>query len=244
MLRKIVSPARTVVAFVVAFLVTGVAATVVSVLAWRNPTSQWVEKIINGWSKTILGVAGVRLSVDGLENVEPDRSYVMVSNHQSAFDIPAEFLALPIPLRFLAKKELFGIPVFGTALRAIGIVEVDRQAGAAVHKQINAHSAEVIKRGHSILVFAEGTRYQDGAMRAFKRGAFSIAIESGLPILPVMVHGGHLAWPPRRPIYGGPMHVSVAKPIDTEGLVHKDVADLRDQTWEVINDMLESFEQA
>lgn len=241
MLRKVVSPARTVVAIVVAFFVTGVAATAVTVLAWRNPTSRWVEKVINGWSKTLLSVAGIRLTVDGLQNVDPGQSYVMVSNHQSAFDIPAEFLALPIPLRFLAKKELFGIPVFGTALRAIGIVEVDRQAGAAVHKQINAHSAQVISRGHSILVFAEGTRYQDGAMRAFKRGAFSIAIESGLPILPVMVHGGHLAWPPKRPIYGGPMHVSVAKPISTESLTHKDVVELRDQTWTAINDMLVSF---
>ncbi|MDH5371897.1 MAG: 1-acyl-sn-glycerol-3-phosphate acyltransferase, partial [Acidimicrobiia bacterium] len=177
-------------------------------------------------------------TVNGSENVEPGQSYVVVSNHQSSIDIPAHFLALPMPIRFLAKKELFGIPIFGRALRAIGIVEVDRKAGAAVHEQINAHSAEVIRRGHSILVYAEGTRFRDGSLHAFKQGAFSIAIESGLPVLPVMIHGGHLAWPRRRPIYGGPVTVTISKPIETDSLARKDVRLLRDQTRREIEEML------
>ena len=178
--------------------------------------------------------------VEGIDNIEAGRTYVVVSNHQSAFDIPAQFQAIPIPIRFFAKKELFGIPVFGTALRAIGIVEVDRQAGAAVHGQINAHSAEVVARGHSVLVYAEGTRFQDGPVHPFKRGAFSIAIEAGLPILPAMVFGGHLAWPPKRPILGGPMKVAIGRPIETAGLTRKDIADLRDQTKQAIERMVDS----
>ncbi|MDF1594622.1 MAG: lysophospholipid acyltransferase family protein [Acidimicrobiia bacterium] len=238
MLRRLLSPFRTVVAVAVALLATWTAAWTVTVVAWRNPGSPFIEGVINRWSTIILAVAGVSLTVRGVENIEPGRSYVIVSNHQSSFDIPAHFLALPMPIRFFAKKELFRIPIFGTALRAIGIVEVDRHAGAVVHQQINSQAAEVMRRGHSILVFAEGTRYLDGQVRQFKRGAFSIAIASGLPILPVVVNGGHLAWPKRHPILGGPITVMISKPIETSALVHKDVPMLRDQTKDEIERMI------
>ncbi len=238
MLRLILASFRTVIAVTVAVLATWIAAWAVTVVAWRDPRSPLIERVIDRWSTIILAVAGVSLTVHGRENVEPGRSYVVVSNHQSSFDIPAHFLALPMPIRFLAKKELFRIPIFSTALRAIGIVEVDRQAGAVVHQHINSQAAEVMRRGHSILVFAEGTRYLDGQVRQFKRGAFSIAIESGLPILPVIVNGGHLAWPKHHPILGGPITVMISKPIETSALVHKDVSMLRDQTKDEIERMI------
>ena len=238
MLRHSLAPFRTVFGLLLAVLATWIAAWSVTFLAWRDADSARIERVIDWWGKTVLAAIGVSLTVNGRENVEPGRSYVVVSNHQSSIDIPSHFVALPMPIRFLAKKELFGIPIFGRALRAIGIVEVDRQAGAAVHKQINAHSAEVIQRGHSILVYAEGTRFRDGSLHAFKQGAFSIAIESGLPILPVMIHGGHLAWPRRRPIYGGRVTVTISKPIETESLVQKDMRLLRDQTKREIEEML------
>ncbi len=238
MLRIALASVRTVFAVVVAVFVTWIAAWTATFVAWRDPTSPRVERVIHWWSRSLLKVAGIRLRVQGTENIEPGRSYVIVSNHQSAFDIPAHFLAIPLPVRFLAKKELFKIPIFGTALRAIGIVEVDRQAGATVHGQINSQSEDVVRRGHSILVYAEGTRYQDGSVHSFKRGAFSIAIASGLPVLPVIVSGGHLAWPPRRPILGGEMTVDVAKPIETTGMTHKDIVSLRDQTKAEIERMV------
>lgn len=241
MLRLLLSPFRTVLAITVAFLATWIAAWSVTFLAWRDPASPRIEGAISWWSKSILAGAGVKLTVRGLEHIEPGRSYVVVANHQGALDIPAHFRALPIPIRFLAKKELFGVPILGTALRAIGIVEVDRQAGAAGHAQINAQSAEVIRRGHSILVYAEGTRFRDGGVHAFKRGAFSIAIDSGMPILPVTVYGAHLAWPRRRPIIGGLMTVEVSAPIDTTGLTRNDVVALRDQTRNVIERMVKEI---
>ncbi len=238
MLRIALASIRTVFALTAAVFVTWIAAWTATYLAWRDPTSPRIDGVIHWWSRSLLKVAGIRLRVHGTENIEPGRSYVIVSNHQSAFDIPAHFLALPLPVRFLAKKELFRIPVFGTALRAIGIVEVDRQAGATVHGLINSQSELVARRGHSILVYAEGTRYQDGDVHAFKRGAFSIAIASGLPVLPVIVNGGHIAWPPRRPILGGEMTVDVAKPIETTGLSHKDIVRLRDETRAEIERMV------
>ena len=240
MLRWVLSPFRTVLAITVAGLATWIAAWSVTFFAWRDDDSRRIEKVIDWWGRTILAGAGVSLTVTGLEHVDTDRSYVVVSNHQAALDIPAHFVAMPVPVRFLAKKELFGVPILGTALRAIGIVEVDRQAGATVHGQINAQSADVMGRGDSILVFAEGTRFRDGAVHAFKRGAFSIAIDSGLPILPVMVHGGHLAWPRRRPIFGGPMSIAISAPIETSGLTRKDVVMLRDRTRGTIEEMVKA----
>ena len=240
MLRKALSPFRTVIAITVSLIATWMAASIVTYLAWRDPTSPRIDKTIRIWSKTILGSTGSTLTVNGLENVDVNRSYVVVSNHQGALDIPAHFLAFPMPIRFFAKKELYRIPIFRTALRAIGIVEIDRQAGAAVHGQINSHSAQVTERGHSVLVFAEGTRFVDGSVHRFKSGAFSIAIEAGLPILPAMVHGSHLAWPRRRPIYGAPMTVTISKPIETTDLQRKDVRMLRDRTKREIETMIEA----
>jgi 1-acyl-sn-glycerol-3-phosphate acyltransferase len=238
MFRRVVSPFRTVLAISVAGLATWIAAWSVTFFAWRDDDSRRIEKVIDWWGRTILAGAGVSMAVTGLEHVDTSRSYVVVSNHQGALDIPAHFVAMPIPIRFLAKKELFGVPILGTALRAIGIVEVDRRAGPTVHGQINAQSTEVMRRGDSILVYAEGTRFRDGAVHEFKRGAFSIAIDSGLPILPVMVHGAHLAWPRRRPIFGGPMNVAISEPIETSGLTRKDVVMLRDQTRAMIEEMV------
>lgn len=239
MLRVALSPFRTVFAITVSVIATWIAASIVTFQAWRDRSSPRIDRTIRVWAGIVLRSTGSTLTVKGAENIDPDRSYVVVSNHEGALDIPAFFLAMPIPIRFLAKTELFRIPIFSTALRAIGIVEVDRQAGAAVHRQINSHSAEVVERGHSVLVFAEGTRFTDGSVHAFKHGAFSIAIEAGLPILPAMVHGSYLAWPRRRPILGAPMTVTISKPIETNGLNHKDVRMLRDQTKLEIETMLE-----
>jgi 1-acyl-sn-glycerol-3-phosphate acyltransferase len=237
MIRTLLSPFRTVFAVPFTVVATWLTCWALTFLSWRDSTTAWIERVLDWWSKSLLFAAGVSLSIEGLENIEAERSYVIVSNHQSALDIPAQFLAFPVPVRFLAKKELYRIPILGTALRAIGCVEVDRQAGAAVHRQINTQSTEVMRRGHSILVYAEGTRFRDGTVHAFKRGAFSIAIDAGMPILPVAVVGGAKAWPQRRPLLGGPMKVAIAQPIETSELSRKDVSALRDQTRREIEEM-------
>ena len=110
MLRLLLSPLRTVLAITVAFLATWIAAWSVTFLAWRDPASPRIEGAISWWSKSILAGAGVKLTVRGLEHIEPGRSYVVVANHQGALDIPAHFRALPIPIRFLAKKNSSAFP--------------------------------------------------------------------------------------------------------------------------------------
>ena len=147
---------RTAVTFAGAVVMTIVCAAAVMIVSRLSPRSHAVERIIRLWSRTWLLLSGTRLRVVGGENVDTSRSYVVVANHESAFDIMACFLALPVPIRFLAKKELFRIPILAQGMRAIGIVEVDRQARIAIHEQLNAQAKELIAAGRSVIIYRAG----------------------------------------------------------------------------------------
>ena len=219
--------------------VVGVAATIVAaisaVIAARRGKDATVERIIDAWSMAWLKAGRVNLEVRGADKVDPARSYVVVANHASAFDIMACFKAVPIPIRFLAKKELFRIPLLATAMRAIGIVEVDRQARVGIQEQISAQAKELIAKGRSVIIYPEGTRTKTGVMGPFKKGAFTIAISSGLPVLPVTVLGSYAAWRPGTMwVRGGDITVIIDDPIETEGLPASDTGELRDRARQVI----------
>lgn len=228
LVRTILTP----IAGLVATLLFGTAAIVVGRI---NPASPWVDRIARAWSRMWLVAAGSRVHVQGGEHVERNRSYVVVANHQSDLDIMACFVAIPLPIRFLAKKELFKIPLLSSAMRAIGIVEVDRQAHAAIHARVNTQTRDLIARGRSVIIYAEGTRSRDGELHAFKKGAFTMAVGAQLPVLPVTIYGSRQAWEPDTPwVHGGPISVVIDRPIPTEGLVHDDVPALLEQTRAVI----------
>ncbi len=228
-------------------VVTGVVATIVAVglilvIALINDTSPAIDRIIRGWSRAWLISSGTRLEVEGQENVDPDQSYVVVANHLSTFDIMACLLAVPLPIRFLAKKELFRIPVLAQGMRAVGIIEVDREARGAVHAEVNRQSKELVTKGRSLIIYAEGTRPRNGVMKPFKKGAFTMAIAGQLPILPLSIHGSYEAWKPGTPIVrGGHIKVILDKPIETEGLNHSNTGELRDQVREVIADRVNAM---
>lgn len=226
---------RTTLTWVVGVAATIVATTAVLIIAIFKDTSPLIEKTIVAWSKTWLFVAGAKLTVEGQENVDPERSYVVVSNHLSSLDIMACFLASNLPIRFLAKKELFRIPLFAQGMRAVGIVEVDRSARGAVHAQVNREAKVLIAKKRSLIIYPEGTRPRNGVMRRFKKGAFTMAIASQLPVLPMSIHGTYEAWKPGSPwVAGGPIRVIIDPPIETTGLEHADTSDLRDRVQSVI----------
>ena len=139
------------------------------------------------WSWLILATTGVSVSVEGLEQLSRDRTYVFVSNHQSIYDIPVIFASLPHQLRIIAKASLAKFPVLGWHLRRGGHLFVDRhhpdRAG------ILARWRALVKDGLSLIIFAEGTRSADGAVARFKAGSFLLALEAGLPIVPLAVIG-------------------------------------------------------
>lgn len=230
-------------------LLSGLVATVVCGLsAWAvghfRPTSPLIQRIVVAWSRAWLIPAGVELDVRGAEHVDPGTSYVVVANHRSNIDIMVCFAALPIPIRYLAKRELFQIPVLAQAMRAIGIVEVDRQhtREMSIIDTVNRQARVVIERGHSLIIYAEGTRTRDGSPRPFKKGAFTMAATAGMPVLPVTLHGTRAVWPPERPwIHSGTVTVVIDPPIPTEGMGRDDVEQLRARVQDQITAHLDEL---
>ena len=221
------------------FIASGFIATIlvsvalIAVAAFR-PNSPALDRILRWWSRTWFRLGGVEFSVEGPE-VDQSRSYVIVSNHQSNFDIMSSLLSVPVPGRFMAKKELYRIPIVGSAMKATGMVKVDRsQHGASVHAQLTEAATANTKAARSVIVYPEGTRSRDGQLMPFKRGAFAIAIAGELPILPVTISGSYAAWPPRGIVRGGPIVARVHAPVETTGLTKSDVAALTDHVREII----------
>ncbi len=230
---------RTFLTWLVGLAVTLVASGTVIVVSRFSPTSPMIEKVAKSWSRAWLTVAGVTLEVRRADGVDPGRSYVVVANHVSNLDIMACFLAVPVPIRFLAKKELFRIPILSTAMKAIGIVSVDRQGRAATHEQINTQARALVAAGRSLIIYPEGTRSRRGELGSFKKGAFTIAVTARLPVLPVTIHGSYRAWPPSSLwVRGGKVTVVVDEPLETKGLTQADTNQLRDRVHGMIEGRL------
>lgn len=226
---------RTVVTWVVGVFATIVGALSAIVLVVVDPDSPAIEKVIHWWSRMWLRASGTKLTVEGREHVDPSRSYVVVANHLSTLDIMVCFLAVEVPIRYLAKKELFRIPLLAQAMRSVGIIEVDRAARGAIHNSVNRQAKELIAHNRSLIIYAEGTRPRDGVMRPFKKGAFTMAIASQLPVLPLSIHGTYEAAVPGRPWFrGGPVTAVIDPPIPTAGLTQANADALRDRVQEII----------
>ena len=179
-----------------------------------NPTGRlylWLAH--TAWSRQLLRLGGVPLTIRGLEHIEPKQSYVVCANHQSLMDIPVLYAALPIPIRFMAKKSLFHIPIFGWSMWAAGFVPVDRTGGKKARDSLK-RAASRIRDGRSVTVFPEGTRSPDGALHRFKSGAFILGVESGAPILPIVINGTFDVAPKSAiRVYPHPVEVTVLPPV-------------------------------
>ena len=194
------------------------------------------EAVIQLWSIVFLWVPPMRYTVVGREHVEPRTQYFFLANHLSNFDVPLLFRSIPTPIRYLAKKELYKIPVFAQALNITGMVKIDRGAGSTSYASINEGVAKAKANGYSLIVFPEGTRSRDGALHPFKKGAFRMAIATGLPVVPITLNGTWEVWPPGSKVfYKGRAEVVIHEPIPTAGLTVKDIDTLREQVYEIIS---------
>ncbi|MEK7772813.1 MAG: lysophospholipid acyltransferase family protein [Deltaproteobacteria bacterium] len=140
------------------------------------------------WGRGILALAGVRLRVEGLENIPPERSVIFMSNHQGAFDIPALHCAIPTDFKWVAKKSLFNVPLIGWSLALAGHIPIERENAASALKSLE-DAVGRIKSGASVVIFPEGTRSHSDELLPFKRGAFMLAAKSGAPVVPVAIKG-------------------------------------------------------
>jgi 1-acyl-sn-glycerol-3-phosphate acyltransferase len=165
-------------------LILGAASIVSSVF---DPSGHFAHRCARAWSWLILKTTGVRVTVEGLERIEPGKTYVFVSNHQSIYDTPVIFASLPYQLRIIAKESLARFPVLGWHLKRGRHLFVDRRHPD--RQGILKRWRSLVGEGLSLIIYAEGTRSADGAVAPFKAGSFLLAIEAGLPIVPIAVEG-------------------------------------------------------
>ena len=236
MLRTLSAGIRTFVLVPLFFVITMLFAATIIVFGAFRPAAPIHDKILRNWSRLYLRIPPVHVDVFNIELIDPDQRYVIVSNHLSMFDIPMLIEYLPVRGRFLAKTELFKIPLFGQGMRTVGIIEIDRSKGGSSREAINEGVQLASERGNSLIVFAEGTRATQSTLLPFHKGAFRIAIDTGLPILPVIVEGTDRISKPGSPIFfPGTATLHVLNPIDTSGMTNK--SDLRPLTARVESEM-------
>src|SRR5262245_37204893 len=185
------------------------------------------------WSRLILRTTGVRVVVEGLKRLEPGRTYVFVSNHQSIYDIPILFWSLPYQLRIIAKESLGSIPFLGWHLRRTGHMLVDRRHPD--RSRIFGWASRLMSNGLSLIIFPEGTRSRDGRVGRFKGGSFFLALQAGLPIVPLsLVGSGHVMLKGRLATYPGVVRLIVHDPIDTRALTGLDAKEFGERVRRVI----------
>jgi 1-acyl-sn-glycerol-3-phosphate acyltransferase len=178
-------------------------------------TGNAVHIVARIWGYSILLASRVRVTVVGQENFDPSRPYIFMSNHQSNFDIPVLLAHLRCQFRWLAKAELFKIPIFGRGMRGAGYIPIDRSDRRAAIRSLQT-AAATIRNGSSVMIFPEGTRSLDGELRSFKKGGFVLAVDAGVPIVPMIIHGTFPIMPKSGlRIRPGRVCVEVLEPIET-----------------------------
>lgn len=199
----------------------------------------WYDWIHRGWSRSILGAAGVRVEAEGLEHLRPGEAHLFISNHQSMFDVWALMAVLPVSLRFVTKQELGRIPIFGAACRSAGHVFIDRSNAARASEAIRAAGKRMQSEGLSLVLFPEGTRSRDGGLGRFKKGAFALAIETQADLVPVAIDGGGRVLPRgARRVRPGVIRLRCATPVPLRGMTAADRDSLAEGTRDTVERML------
>lgn len=199
-----------------------------------NPYSGLIRITARTWTKSLLWIAGTEIEVVGLENIDREKQYIFMGNHQSHFDVLVLFYSLDMTIRFIAKKELFKIPVFGWALTASGMIKVDRgnrqKAVASIQKAFSKLNRKV-----SICIFPEGTRSPEGVLLPFKKGGFVMAIDSGIPIVPISISGTkNILRKHSIRLNPGKVKMVISPPVDVTEYKYENRAELADKVRGIV----------
>jgi len=169
--------------------------------------------IVAAWARLVLRLAGVSVRVIGAENLPADGAVIFLSTHQSMMDVPALFQVVPARTRFVAKRGLFAIPLFGWAIRLLGFVPIDRGDTRAARRALD-RASQLARHDRPVLVFPEGTRSPEGQLLPFKKGAFALALDAHLPVVPLACLGGRRCLAPGGVrVVPGVMTVRVGAPL-------------------------------
>lgn len=223
---------------IVAVLVTIPSALATMFIGMVRSTSPLIERLSRFWGSALLRAAGITLRTENLERLDPSQRYVLIGNHYSYLDIPVIFVAVPQPIRFMAKASLFKIPIFGWGISRAGFIPIDRKNRRTAVKSFDL-AAERIRKGNTIMIFPEEGRTRERQMRPFQRGAFLLALKSEQPIVPVAIDGTYDVWPATRwSVKPGVVTVKIGTPIATAGLTLRDKDRLLTESRAQIHQML------
>lgn len=193
-----------------------------------------LDRIQRDWARTNINRAGVRVHLESETNLEPGQRYILVSNHLSLSDVPVLIHGLPLSIRFVAKKELSYVPFFGSGMESAGHIVIDRSRGKEAYAVMRRAVEEA---GTTLAIFPEGTRSRDGHLLPFKAGAFHLATETHLPVLPVALIGTRSIMAPDSTMvqWGVDVTIRVGTPLDSGSL---DADQLRMRVRNIIESMM------
>jgi 1-acyl-sn-glycerol-3-phosphate acyltransferase len=215
------------------------AATVLRTYVWRRNIADACDRAARRWGRILLWASGARVVLEGAANLREDEPQIIVSNHQSWFDVFALAACLPVRYRFVAKQELRRIPVFGKAWRRCGHVSVDRGDRASAIESLDEAWREVQDQKLTLVFFAEGTRSPDGSLKPFKKGAFVLALQARVPIVPMGIVGSRDIMPKgAMKIRPGSITIRVGEAIPTEALLESDRNRLMEESWTAVHALM------
>lgn len=234
--KILITAIHSLIVYIWVVLATVVFGSLAIVLSLLLPSSDPVHLVARAWARSILIVSGIRVDVRGVAEIDPGRSYVYMCNHLSNFDIPVLLAHLPVQFRWLAKAELFRIPLFGRAMRGAGYISIDRFNRDSAFASINEAAAR-IQQGVSVMIFPEGTRSRDGCLQPFKKGGFVLAVDSGVPIVPLIMLGTQTIMSKgSRLVHPNPVELVIRPPIETGDYSRETKEQLMAEVRKVIED--------
>jgi 1-acyl-sn-glycerol-3-phosphate acyltransferase len=213
---------------------TGFFAVMVILTSLVSTDGEIPHKVARIWAKCILAASNIKVRVKGLSNLNRKGSYIYMPNHASNFDIPVLHAYLPVQFRWVAKAELFKIPVFGYAMKRAGYISIDRFDRKSAIQSLNK-AAEIIRNGTSVIIFPEGTRSQNQNVQSFKKGGFVLAVDSGVPIVPVIIHGTWMIMQKKQILVRpGNVVLEIKKPVNTSDYTRKTKDDLMQKVRNIV----------
>jgi 1-acyl-sn-glycerol-3-phosphate acyltransferase len=222
------------------YLYTGVLGTLALLASLFDGTGRVQHWFARTWSQLILKTIGIRVHVEGMENVHPSQAAVYAVNHLSAADIPVLYAHLPVQFRILAKKELFRYPFLGWYLKRSGQIPIVYGDPHASLRSLN-RAGDALRKGVPLVIFPEGGRSATGQLQNFMNGAFYVAIRAQAPVVPVAIVGTYELLPINSfHVMPGDVVLAIGEPIPTVGMRLRDMEKLSSQVRQAITDLYDS----
>ncbi len=218
---------------VIATTITAISIVLIALLLKKQTL---ITALLRFWGSWVIKVAGIKVKLHGLENIDTDTQYVILGNHESSLDIFLTLSKIPLPFRIVAKAELRKMPLVGIAMERGLFPLIDRKNRSSAIKSLNGTFDKMKQNNLSVLVFPEGTRSGNGRLIPFKKGSFVLAIDNKLPILPVVMCGAGRINPPGTIwIKGSKIDMYFLPPVPVSEIENADHTALRDQVFRTMD---------